>query len=238
MNEWVSKLSGLQLSAIKADDLIAFILKEAQHHVISDKCSKDAESTLAARAKRSEKPKRNKKNKTKSDITCKNCKRTGHGTPDCYQKGGGKEGQAPWDKKTTKNKESEMVVVTADNDENELFVFTCTSNHAAIAEVLDIPKSKLGTCIDSGANRDYSPDHTKFSNYKSIQHTITTADERLLAGVGITDLHIELPNGSAKSKIVFKNAMHVPSMAFTLILISRLNKAGFLVTTFGNSMEN
>ena len=122
-----------------------------------------------------------------------------------------------------------MVVVAADNDKNELFAFTCTSDHAAIAEVPDVPKSKLGMCIDSGASRDYSPDHMKFSNYKSVWHTITMADGRSLAGIGIGDLHIELPNRSAKSKIVFKNAIHVSSMAFTLILISRLNKAGFLV---------
>ena len=216
---------------MKADDLIALILEEVQHCVINDERSKDAESALAACMKKSEKPKRNKKDKTKSDITCKNCKRTGHRTPDCYQKGGGKEGQAPWNKKkTTKNKESEMVVVTADDDENELFVFTCMSDHAAIAEVPDIPKSKLGTCIDSGASRNYSPDHMKFSNYKSVWQTITTADGRLLAGVNIGDLHIELPNRLAKLKIVFKNTIHVPSMAFTLISISRLDKAGFLVT--------
>ena len=108
-NGQASKLSGLQLSAMKADNLIAFIPEEAQHHVINNEFSKDAESTLAARTKKSEKPKRKKKDKAQSDITCKNCKRTRHGTSDCYQKGGGKEGQAPWNKKkTTKNKECAM----------------------------------------------------------------------------------------------------------------------------------
>ena len=91
-NEHASKLAGLQSSAMKADDLIAFILKEAQHHVINDELLKDAESVLM---KKSEKPKRKKKKKGQSDIICENCKRTGHGKPDCYQIGGGKEGQAP-----------------------------------------------------------------------------------------------------------------------------------------------
>jgi GAG-pre-integrase domain len=44
------------------------------------------------------------------------------------------------------------------------------------------------------------------------------------------DLHIELPNGSGKMKTVFKNAVHAPGMAFTLIFIRKLDKAGFSVT--------
>ena len=44
------------------------------------------------------------------------------------------------------------------------------------------------------------------------------------------DLHIELPNGSGKMKMLFKNAIHAPDMAFTLISVSQLNKAGFSVT--------
>ena len=43
------------------------------------------------------------------------------------------------------------------------------------------------------------------------------------------DLHLELPNGSEKTKTIFKNAVHTPDMAFTLISISQLNKAGFSV---------
>ena len=40
---------------------------------------------------------------------------------------------------------------------------------------------------------------------------------------------MELPNGSRKTKVTFKNAIHAPSMAFTLISISRLDKASYLV---------
>ena len=47
-SEQVSKLSGLQLAAMKADDLIAFILKEAQHRIINNEHTKTAESALAA----------------------------------------------------------------------------------------------------------------------------------------------------------------------------------------------
>jgi hypothetical protein len=59
---------------------------------------------------------------------------------------------------------------------------------------------------------------------------MTTADGRMLTAIGMEDLHIKLPNGSVKTKTVFKNAIHTLEMAFTLISISRLNKAGFSVT--------
>ena len=44
------------------------------------------------------------------------------------------------------------------------------------------------------------------------------------------DLLVELPNGSKKTQMTFKDATHAPEMAFTLISISRLDKAGYSVT--------
>ena len=127
------------------------------------------------------------------------------------------------------------MVVAADDEEGDLFAFTCTSDYATVADELDLPKSKLGTCIDSRASRDYCPDRAKFTNYKSVHRKITTADGRSLNAVGMGDLHLELLNGSGKMKTVFENAIHAPDMAFTLISISRLNKAG-LSATFRKGM--
>jgi hypothetical protein len=52
----------------------------------------------------------------------------------------------------------------------------CMSDYAAVADELDIPKSKLGTCIDSGTTCNYCPDCSKFSNYRSIEPKTTTAN--------------------------------------------------------------
>jgi hypothetical protein len=106
----------------------------------------------------------------------------------------------------------------------------CLSDYAAVANELNIPKSKLGTCIDSGATHDYCPDCSKFSNYWSIERKITTANGQSLSTIGIGDLHVKLPNGSQKTKITFKGSIHAPEMAFTLLPISRLDKAGYTVT--------
>ena len=43
------------------------------------------------------------------------------------------------------------------------------------------------------------------------------------------DLELKLPNGSGKTKTVFKNAIHTPKIVFTLISIRRLDRAGYSV---------
>ena len=46
------------------------------------------------------------------------------------------------------------------------------------------------------------------------------------------DLEIDLPNGSKVTKTMFKNAIHAPDMAFTLIAISKLDKARYKVVFY------
>ena len=80
----------------------------------------------------------------------------------------GKKGQGPR-QKNKKDKQPETAIVAVKDDENELFAFTCTSDCAAVVEKFDLPKSKLGTCVDSGASRDYCPDWSKFVNYQTVE---------------------------------------------------------------------
>jgi exopolyphosphatase/pppGpp-phosphohydrolase len=148
-SEQMSKLSGSQANSMKAGDLIAFIIEEAQHRVINDDCTKNAESALAACTKNTGKPMDKKEEKGQSDETCKNCDRPGHSKPDCWFKGGGKEGQAPWIKKSSKKPET--VVVAVDDKEGDLFAFTCTLDYTAATEKINVLKTKMGTGIHRGA---------------------------------------------------------------------------------------
>ena len=157
--------SGSTPKQMKPSDLIAFLIEEAQHRVINAKYSEQA---LAAYAKQKGKGKgkadrgkgKEKALNADSEITCHNCGKTGHKKVDCWAKGGGKEGQGPKQKKKGKKSEA-AVVAAASNDDDELFAFTCTSDFANVAEALQLPNSRLGTCIDSGASRVYSPDRSK-----------------------------------------------------------------------------
>ena len=224
---------------MKSSDLIAFLIEEAHHRVINDERTRNSEQALAAHTKRKGKGKAThgktdeKALNADSEIVCHNCKRKGHKKVDCWSEGGGKAGQGPRQnaKGKGKGKKSETATVAAvDNEDKEFFAFTCTSDFANVAEALHVPKSRLGTCIDSGASRVYSPDSSKFTNYKAIDRSITTADGRQLKAVGMGDLEIEMPNGSRTTMMTFKDAIHAPQMAFTLISISRLDKAGYQVT--------
>ena len=213
---------------MKHNDLISFVLEEAQHRVINDERTKSAETALAAHAKKgkqstSGKQKKAKKSSKSSTEECDNCGRPGHTADDCYSKGGGKEAEAPWKKKANKP-EAAMVAVANDKD-NDLFAFTCTSDFVDVAAASKLPKSKYRTCLDSRASNDYSPDQTKFSNYRVVDRDITTADGRILKAVSMGDLHLDLPNGSKRTPVIFKNAIHAPEMAFTLLSISKLEKS-------------
>jgi len=109
--ERASKLSSGQSHQMKADDLITFLIEEAQHRLINDERTKNAETALAAHAKRSgnnqagQKKKPAKSEKSESDIVCGNCKRPGHTSGDCWSKGGGKKGQGPRQRKSNKTEE-------------------------------------------------------------------------------------------------------------------------------------
>ena len=135
---------------MKHNDLISFILEEAQHRVINDECTKSTETALATHMKKgkqnkSQKQKKADKSSKSTTEECNNCGQPGHAVADCYSKGGGKEADTPWKKKEKKSKTA--TVAAANNDENDLFAFTCISDFANMAESLKVPKSRFGTCV-------------------------------------------------------------------------------------------
>jgi hypothetical protein len=117
------------------------------------------------------------------------------------------------------------------NDEDDgLIAFTCSSDFQEVANAISVPKSGMGGCVDSGASQHYSPNREKFSKYRPIDRDITTADDRVVKAIGMGDLHIDLPNGPKQTAFIFKGAIHSPDLAFTLILVRRLDTAGYTVT--------
>jgi len=210
---------------MKPDDLIAFLIEEAQHRVIIEQRGKVAESVLAAHARgRSGKRKPKKEfSKSESEDACENCNKPGHTRSECWSKGGGKEGQGPKRKKKNKTK---SVTVAADNDEGDLLAFACISGYPNTAETIQVPSLRARVYVDSLVNRHYCSDRLKFRNYRPIKGTdITTVDGRQLKAVGIGDVYIQLPNGSGHTKSLLRNTIHAPYMAFTLISVSKPDEA-------------
>jgi hypothetical protein len=182
---------------MKPGDLMNFFIEEAQHRVINAEHSKNGDSALVAHGKKGRQGHGKKGEKLKSGAKCDNCGGSGHTQPDCWSKSGGKEGQGPRQKKSKKGeKKTDESAAMAKTQDEEHFVFMCTSDYVALSSALQLPKDKLGACIDSGASSHYCPDQTKFQNYRSIDDRITTADGHTLKAVGMGDVCIELPNGS------------------------------------------
>ena len=238
--EWASTLLGTSsLRAMKPDDLITFIMEEVQHRVINDKCTKNVESALAALGKKQRTGKhRSNKGKEKSTpgMIYENCKNAGHAKANCWAKGGGKEGQGTKGQNSKKGerKVETAAAVEATSNADEIFAFTCMSDYVEVANALNVPKSQLGACINSGANQHYSPDHDAFINYSPINNTtITTADGHKLKALGKGDVQIKLPNGAKCTKTILKEVIHASDMAFTLISVGWLDNTKCSATFSG-----
>ena len=137
-------------------DLIAFFLEEANHQAIEE-AKHPGETALFAQATR-HKQSRNR-DKPKHGKLCDNCHGKGHLKPDCWSKGGGKEGQGPRQKAASKKGERKPTEVAAIADDADLFAFTCTSDYTNIAQGLNLPTTKLGGgIIDTGTSSHFCPD--------------------------------------------------------------------------------
>ena len=183
------------------DDIINLITEEAENRVIEDDRVKQGESALSARTSKTRKPRERDESGGSKRPTCENCGKEGHNKENCWAEGGGKEGQCLYKRKPKpgkgKKKGEEPEELAALADDGELFAFTCTSDYVAVAKSLNIPKSKLGAIVDSGANRHYCPDRSKFLNYHKISgRTIKSADGHTFKAIGMGDVRIDLLNGS------------------------------------------
>ena len=157
---------GTSTNKMKPDDLMNFFVEEAQHRVINAERSADGGSALAVQGKKGKRNYGSKREKSKSGVSCENCGKSGLTKPNCYSKGGGKEGQWPKRKDHKKGaKKTDESAAVAKTEDEELFAFTCTSDYASLANALRLPKDRYGACIDSGASNHYCPDRNNFENY-------------------------------------------------------------------------
>ena len=90
---------------------------------------------------------------------------------------------------------------------------------------------------DSGATRHMSGFRHRFINFTEIEpKPITTADKRTFSATGKGDMYIHVPNDDLPpSKILLKDVLYAPSMAVTLVSISRVAAAGSTIVFAGDS---
>ncbi|KAJ3496166.1 hypothetical protein NLJ89_g10524 [Agrocybe chaxingu] len=87
---------------ITTDDLIQKVTEEYDHRTSKAKMSARKEENVAFYANENGGKKGESSSGGKKIVRCNNCKRRGHTKPDCWAKGGGKEGQGPKAKEKAK----------------------------------------------------------------------------------------------------------------------------------------
>ena len=91
---------------------------------------------------------------------------------------------------------------------------------------------------DSSASCHMTPLHNHFITYQEILPCpIMVVDKRMFYVIGIGDVIIEVPNGESSTLIRLKNALHALDMGATIVSISHIAKAGFLVCFEGQSCK-
>ena len=182
-----------------------------------------------------------KKHAEKTKVKCTNCKRDGHKREDCYMKGGGKEGQAPWDKKKDDQKDhgkkegkhtGKANVASTDDTDNEDVSLAVTCCPTEPLEALATYPANCSAIIDCGATRHFTPNHSNLINFVMIEpKDIKAANGVTLQATGRGDLRIVFPMGEndQPTRITLKDVYYSPDFAFTLISVGTIDRKGFSV---------
>ena len=174
------------------------------------------------------------------NVECENCHKTGHTKTECWAKGGGNEGGAPWrknkkagekdkktgDKTSTATAEDQTPDLEAWAAIDEIEEDDATSRITVMAA--QNPKSSHSELYDMGATRHMSPLRKQFTNYREIKaRRVVTANEGTFHAIGIGDLKIDVYNGAKSTRVLLKNTLYSPELKNTIVSIGRILEAGY-----------
>ena len=129
--------------------------------------------------------------------------------------------------KNSEKDEPENYAMAAFNLPDDPEALVCTSDFRSEAHAIPNHSESI---IDSGASSHFSPECSKFLNYEEFSNSepIRAADGHTFSALGKGDLKIFLPNGDQKPTLItLKNMLYSLHMAFTLISVSCVARAGF-----------
>ncbi len=168
-----------------SSELIWHLTEEATSTAVEDNINK-SNTAMAAQQQCGKGKSKGGQSKSKDERHCMNCSKDGHTKEQCWAKGGRKEGQGPrnwWEKskkKDEKNGTSNANTVHKHEEMTENMVFTTispsyeddkgsaltiTSDFHSEAHATFLPG---GVIIDSGATAHFSPNKSRFVNYREI----------------------------------------------------------------------
>ena len=110
-----------------------------------------------------------------------------------------------------------------------------TADHAfstiasfSVANIVGISPSERVEVYDSGATCHMSPYIDSFVDFEFITpKPIASADNQTFDAIGKGNLQVKILNGEKSTTVTLRDALYAPTMAFTLISLSRADKAGY-----------
>ena len=228
---------------ITTSRIIAVIQEECSRRQIS---SGNTHSTSTALFSNPQKPslRRNGPKKAKKDLcTNQKCRyRHSHEFKDCRSEGGPLHEQKPSQPRNRptgrggrrgvegRNAQQIMRANVVHEEEDSL-------EHAfSVAILLSVADSDLHTVnpserievYDSGASCHMSPYIEAFTEFTSIEpKPISAADSRTFKAIGKGSIQIQIPNGDGSTSVTLRDVLYAPTIGFTLISLSRADKAGY-----------
>ena len=125
----------------------------------------------------------------------------------------------------------ESLLIPLDDEANS------SLEYAVLTETVGAKPTDINL-YDSGATRHMSGFCHRFLNFVEIvPKPISTADKQTFSAMGKGDMYINIPNGDLPpSKILLKDVLYAPTMAVTLVSISRITAAGSTVVSIVESV--
>ena len=143
---------------------------------------------------------------------CDNCGKEGHTKSHCFSKGGGKEGQAPWQRKK-KDKANVAMSETTSTGEQSFALHSGTSR-----------VTESDWVLDSGATNHWTPHRHLFQTFEVIRSSVSTANGVSVDVVGKGEIPIYVKTVCGQMIKVLVTAFYVPSFSCNLLSTSMLLK--------------
>jgi len=226
---------------LTTDHIIAVTQEEHSRRQISSGNTNSTSTALFS----GQKPQQKQKNQKKKDPICTNQKcrfRYNHEFKNCRSEGGPLHGQAPpqtkgqqggnGGKKGAQGKNAQQIMrANVAHEEEDPFehafsVITSFSITDAIPSTTN-PSERI-EIYDSGASCHMSPYIEAFTDFTFIEpKPISAADNRTFEAVGKGSVQIKIPNDGDFTVVTLRDVLYAPTIGFTLISLSRADKAGY-----------
>ena len=172
-------------------------------------------------SKRNDYRNQNSNNNNNTNILCHNCGKAGHKIAQCWAKGGGQEGKAPWKNRNVKyNQRQEHAKVA--NESEIMFMMTDVETN----DIQDT--NEVEFVIDSGASKHMTNDITLFEDLINDNREVSVAvnDKRKAIharGIGTMVFRIRVKDEILIIKC--KDTLYIPQLSRNLISVGKLAKA-------------